>query len=121
LAFVFASVLAVIPLVIAAVSILATFLILLGLSYVTQVSFVVEFLVSLIGLGIAIDYSLLIVIRWREERGNASSQPRCDPDVDGRPLLDVRSPSLVLPWELDSLPLSCCQCRSCVPPGSEAY
>ncbi|WP_276941914.1 MMPL family transporter [Ferrimicrobium acidiphilum] len=70
LAFVFASVLAVIPLVIAAVSILATFLILLGLSYVTQVSFVVEFLVSLIGLGIAIDYSLLIVTRWREERGN---------------------------------------------------
>ncbi|WP_298347065.1 MMPL family transporter [Ferrimicrobium sp.] len=70
LAFVFASVLAIIPLVIAAVSILATFLILLGLSYLTSVAFVVEFLVSLIGLGIAIDYSLLIVTRWREERGN---------------------------------------------------
>jgi RND superfamily putative drug exporter len=68
LAFVFASVLAIIPLVIASVSILATFLILLALSYATSVSFVVEFLVSLIGLGIAIDYSLLIVTRWREER-----------------------------------------------------
>ncbi len=70
LAFVFASLLAIIPLVIATVSILTTFLILLGLSYVTSVAFVVEFLVSLIGLGIAIDYSLLIVTRWREERGN---------------------------------------------------
>ena len=31
-------------------------------------SFIVQFLVSLIGLGVAIDYSLLVVTRWREER-----------------------------------------------------
>ena len=68
LAFVFASFLAFVPLVVAAVSIPSTLLIVLGLSYVTQVSFVVQFLVALVGLGVAIDYSLLIVTRWREER-----------------------------------------------------
>ena len=68
LAFVFASFLALLPLVVAAVSILATFLMLLPLTYVMNVSFIVEFLVALIGLGVAIDYSLLFVTRWREER-----------------------------------------------------
>jgi putative drug exporter of the RND superfamily len=68
LAFVFASLLALVPLLIAAVSILTTLLIVLALTYVANVSFIVEFLVSLVGLGVAIDYSLLIVTRWREER-----------------------------------------------------
>ena len=72
LLFVFASFLALVPLLIAAVSILATFLLVLGLTYVTDVSFVVQFLVSLIGLGVAIDYSLLVVSRWREERAHGS-------------------------------------------------
>ena len=73
LAFVFASFLAFLPLVIAAVSILTTFLVLLGLSYVTTVSFIVQFLVSLVGLGVAIDYSLLFVTRWREERAQGQT------------------------------------------------
>jgi putative drug exporter of the RND superfamily len=68
LAFVFASLLALLPLMIAAVSILTTLLVVLGLTYLANVSFIVEFLVSLVGLGVAIDYSLLIVTRWREER-----------------------------------------------------
>ncbi|MCZ4125731.1 MMPL family transporter [Streptomyces sp. H39-S7] len=68
LAFVFASFLALLPLLVAAVSILATFVMLLPLTYVTDVSFIVQFLVALIGLGVAIDYSLLFVTRWREER-----------------------------------------------------
>jgi putative drug exporter of the RND superfamily len=68
LAFVFASLLALVPLLIAAVSILTTLLVVLALTYVANVSFIVEFLVSLVGLGVAIDYSLLIVTRWREER-----------------------------------------------------
>jgi putative drug exporter of the RND superfamily len=68
LAFVFASFLALLPLVIAAVSILTSFLLLLPLTYVMDVSFIVQFLVALIGLGVAIDYSLLFVNRWREER-----------------------------------------------------
>ena len=68
LAFVFASFLALLPLVVAAASILLTFVFLLPLTYLTNVSFIVQFLVSLIGLGVAIDYSLLLVTRWREER-----------------------------------------------------
>jgi RND superfamily putative drug exporter len=68
LAFVFASLLAFVPLLMAIVSIMTTFLVLWGVSSVTSVSFIVEFLVGLIGLGVAIDYSLLVVVRWREER-----------------------------------------------------
>ena len=68
LLFVFASALAFMPLLVAAVSILTTFLLLLPLTYLTDVSFIVQFLVALVGLGVAIDYSLLFVTRWREER-----------------------------------------------------
>jgi RND superfamily putative drug exporter len=68
LIFVFASFLALLPLIVAAVSILTTFILLLPLTYLTDVSFIVEFLVALIGLGVAIDYSLIFVNRWREER-----------------------------------------------------
>jgi RND superfamily putative drug exporter len=39
-------------------------------SAITDVSMIVEFLVALIGLGVAIDYSLLVVVRWREERAH---------------------------------------------------
>ncbi|MFI6676098.1 MMPL family transporter [Kribbella sp. NPDC050470] len=70
LIFVFASFLALVPLIIATVSILSTFLVVLGLTTFTDVSFVVEFLIALVGLGVAIDYSLLIVSRWREERAH---------------------------------------------------
>src|SRR5450755_4508485 len=70
LAFVFASLLAFVPLLMAIVSIMTTFLVLWGVASVTSVSFIVEFLVALIGLGVAIDYSLLVVVRWREERAH---------------------------------------------------
>jgi RND superfamily putative drug exporter len=70
LVFVFASFLAFVPLVIAAVSILTTFLLVMGLTVLTPVSFIVQFLISLVGLGVAIDYSLLLVSRWREERAH---------------------------------------------------
>ena len=65
---VFGSAMAVMPLLVAAASILTTFLIVLGLTEVADVSFIVQYLLSLIGLGVAIDYALLIVTRWREER-----------------------------------------------------
>jgi RND superfamily putative drug exporter len=67
LAFVFGSLLALVPLLIAAVAILTTFLAVLGLTGLVEVSFIVQFLVALIGLGVAVDYSLLVVTRWREE------------------------------------------------------
>jgi putative drug exporter of the RND superfamily len=34
------------------------------------VSPIVQFLIALIGLGVSIDYSLLVVVRWREERAH---------------------------------------------------
>jgi RND superfamily putative drug exporter len=73
LAFVFASLLAFVPLLMAIVSIMTTFLVLWGVTALTSVSFIVEFLVALIGLGVAIDYSLLVVVRWREERAAGRS------------------------------------------------
>ena len=68
LTLVFASFLALLPLIIGGISVLATFLLVGGLTEVTGVSQIVEFLIALIGLGVAIDYSLLVVSRWREER-----------------------------------------------------
>jgi putative drug exporter of the RND superfamily len=70
LSFVFASFLALVPLMTAVVSIMTTFLLLLGLTQLTDVSPIVQFLIALIGLGVAIDYSLLVVSRWREERSH---------------------------------------------------
>jgi putative drug exporter of the RND superfamily len=68
LAFVFGSLLAFVPILMAVVSIMTSFLVLLGLTQLTSVSPIVEFVVALVGLGVAIDYSLLLVSRWREER-----------------------------------------------------
>jgi putative drug exporter of the RND superfamily len=73
LTFVFASFLALVPLVMAFVSIMTTFLLLLGLTELTSVSPIVQFLIALIGLGVAIDYSLIVVSRWREERAHGRS------------------------------------------------
>ena len=55
------------PLVIAVASILNTFSLIWLLTYVTDVSIIVQFLVALIGLGVAIDYALLFIFRYREE------------------------------------------------------
>jgi RND superfamily putative drug exporter len=68
LVLVYASFLALLPVLTGAVSVLATFLMVGGLTEITSVSQIVEFLIALIGLGVAIDYSLLVVSRWREER-----------------------------------------------------
>jgi putative drug exporter of the RND superfamily len=68
LAFVFASWMAIVPLLMAMVAIPTTFLLIWPLATVTDVSVIVQFLAGLIGLAIAIDYALLVVVRWREER-----------------------------------------------------
>jgi len=74
LAFVFASFLAIVPMFMAIVSIMTTFLLLWGLTTFTDVSPIVQFLVALIGLGVAIDYALLIVVRWREELAHGRTE-----------------------------------------------
>jgi len=68
LLFVFRSFTAIVPLLMALVAIPTTFLLIWPIASVTDVSVIVQFLVALIGLGIAIDYALLVVVRWREER-----------------------------------------------------
>ena len=73
LALVFGSLLAGLPLLVAAFSILGTFLALFGLTYLLDVSAVVQYLIALIGLGVAIDYSLLVVTRWREETSKGAA------------------------------------------------
>ena len=68
LLFVFGTVPAVLmPILIAIASILNTFTLIWLLTYVTSVSLIVQFLVALVGLGVAIDYSLLMIFRFREE------------------------------------------------------
>jgi putative drug exporter of the RND superfamily len=73
LIFVFASFLALVPLLMAVVSIMTSFVPLLVLAKATGISPIVQYLIALIGLGIAIDYSLLVVSRWREERAHGAS------------------------------------------------
>jgi putative drug exporter of the RND superfamily len=73
LAFVFGSLMALVPLLMAAVAIPTTFLLVWPLASVTDVSIAVQYLVALVGLGIAIDYALLVVMRWREERRQGKS------------------------------------------------
>jgi RND superfamily putative drug exporter len=59
-----------IPIAIAITSILNTFTLIWLLTYITSVSLIVQFLVALVGLGVAIDYSLLMIFRFREELAN---------------------------------------------------
>jgi putative drug exporter of the RND superfamily len=68
LLFVFGTVPAIaMPLAVAVASILNTFTLVWLLTYVTDVSIIVQFLIALVGLGVAIDYALLMIFRFREE------------------------------------------------------
>ncbi|MGI5519949.1 MMPL family transporter [Micromonospora sp. CA-259024] len=88
LALVFGSFLAFVPVLMAVVAIPTTFLLVRGVTGVTDVSFIVQFLVALIGLGVAIDYALLVVTRWREERTKPGGS---GPDPDARRTAVMRS------------------------------
>ena len=56
-----------VPVVVAAAAILNTFTLVWALTYITNVSIIVEFLIALVGLGVAIDYALLMIFRFRDE------------------------------------------------------
>ncbi len=58
------------PLIIAALSLFTTFILLRLVAQVTDISIFALNTVVLLGLGLAIDYSLLVVNRYREELGN---------------------------------------------------
>ena len=68
LVFVFGSWMAFVPMLMALVAIPTTFLAVWPLAEATAVSVIVKVLIALVGLAIAIDYALLVVVRWREER-----------------------------------------------------
>jgi RND superfamily putative drug exporter len=55
------------PIGIAVAAILNTFSLVWALTYVTDVSVIVQFLIALVGLGLAIDYALLMIFRFRDE------------------------------------------------------
>ena len=56
-----------IPIAVAVAAILNTFTLVWGLTYITNVSIIVQFLIALVGLGVAIDYALLMIFRFRDE------------------------------------------------------
>ena len=56
-----------IPIAVAIGSILNTFTLVWILTYITNVSIIVQFLIALVGLGVAIDYALLMIFRFRDE------------------------------------------------------
>ena len=55
------------PIAVAVASILNTFTLVWVLTYITNVSIIVQFLIALVGLGVAIDYALLMIFRFRDE------------------------------------------------------
>ncbi len=56
-----------IPIAVAIAAILNTFTLVWVLTYITNVSIIVQFLIALVGLGVAIDYALLMIFRFRDE------------------------------------------------------
>ncbi|TML82913.1 MAG: hypothetical protein E6G08_21240, partial [Actinobacteria bacterium] len=55
------------PIVVAIAAILNTFTLVWALTYITNVSIIVQFLIALVGLGVSIDYALLMIFRFRDE------------------------------------------------------
>jgi RND superfamily putative drug exporter len=55
------------PIAVAVAAILNTFTLVWVLTYITNVSIIVQFLIALVGLGVAIDYALLMIFRFRDE------------------------------------------------------
>lgn len=80
LGWVFGSLLALLPLIMAIVSVLTMQLLIYGLTFVvpssSPLSPSVQYIVALLGLGLSMDYALLVVTRWREERRKGLSNDR---------------------------------------------
>ena len=55
------------PIAVAIAAILNTYTLVWVLTYITNVSIIVQFLIALVGLGVAIDYALLMIFRFRDE------------------------------------------------------
>jgi RND superfamily putative drug exporter len=66
---------AVTPLLVAAVAVAGALLILFGVSHVTDISVYSVNVITMLGLGLAVDYSLLVISRFREERAGGLDLP----------------------------------------------
>jgi len=76
LAWVFGSVIAFVPLLTAIISILTMELAINGLTHLlpgTRFNPAIQSIVAILGLGLSLDYALLVVTRWREERAKGLS------------------------------------------------
>src|SRR4051812_25301543 len=71
-----------VPLVVGLISILGTLGALSGIAALTDVSVFAVNLTTALGLGLAVDYSLLFVSRYREERARLGAGPAAPPDGD---------------------------------------
>ena len=69
---------------------------------------IVQFLVALIGLGIAIDYALLVVVRWREER----QQPGMTNDAAVRNAMQHAGSAVVFSGTTVAISLLALACRA---------
>jgi putative drug exporter of the RND superfamily len=63
------------PIVVAVVAVAGALLILLGVSEVTEISAYSVNVITMLGLGLAVDYSLLVISRFREERAAGLELP----------------------------------------------
>jgi putative drug exporter of the RND superfamily len=66
---------AITPLLVAAVAVAGALLILLGVSHVADISAYSVNVITMLGLGLAVDYSLLVISRFREERAAGLELP----------------------------------------------
>jgi RND superfamily putative drug exporter len=64
-----------VPLAVAVVAVAGALLILLGVSELTEISAYSVNVVTMLGLGLAVDYSLLVISRFREERAGGREVP----------------------------------------------
>ncbi|MFL6103249.1 MAG: MMPL family transporter [Actinomycetes bacterium] len=66
---------AILPLLVAVVAVAGALLILLGVSHVADISAYSVNVITMLGLGLAVDYSLLVISRFREERAAGLELP----------------------------------------------
>ncbi|MGW6055844.1 MMPL family transporter [Streptomyces sp. NPDC055189] len=69
------------PLLVTVSGVAGAFLTLYGFSQFTEISVYAVQIVTMLGLGLAVDYALLMVIRFREERGKAGERGQTKDDV----------------------------------------
>ncbi len=65
---VYGSWIALLPVLTAIPAMFVTYLALYSLTYVTHVSYFIPYMITTLTVGISIDFALIVVIRWREER-----------------------------------------------------